>query len=117
MNFATGSDKTILKFIFQIGVIMEKMLLHFLFKTLVGYKFEFCRMKEKGFNEWIEDVFYEKKLHVICGVGPSDPPKTLEEAETKFKVLVEKYNAAVVEYKKGTIKRKKKELNQDFKQN
>lgn len=117
MNFATGSDKPILKLIFQIGVLMENQLLLFLFKTLVGYKFEFCRMKEKKFNEWLEDVFYDEKLHVICGVGPSDIPKTLEEAETKFSVLVEKYNAAVVEYKKGAVKRKKKELNQDFKQN
>ena len=91
-----------------------KQLLLFLFKTLVGYKFEFCRIKEKN-NEWLEDVFYDDKLHVICGVGPSDIPKTLEKAETKFKVLVEKYNAAVVQFKKGAVKRKKKELNQDFK--
>ena len=115
MNFASGSDKPILKLIFQIGFLMKEQLLHFPFKTLVGYKFEFCRMKEKGFNEWIEDVFYDERLHIIAGVGPSDIPKTLEEAETKFSVLVEKYNAAVVEYKKGAIKRKKKELNQDFK--
>ena len=94
MNFVTGSDKLILKLIFQIGFLMMVQLLLFLFKTLVGYRFELCRMKEKGINEWLEDVFYD---------------------ETKFSVLVEKYNTAVVEYKKGAIKRKKKELNQDFK--
>lgn len=115
MNFATGSDKPILKLIFQIGFLMMVQLLLFLFKTLVGYRFELCRMKEKGINEWLEDVFYDGKLHIIAGVGPSDIPKTLEEAETKFSVLVEKYNTAVVEYKKGAVKRKKKELNQDFK--
>lgn len=115
MNFATGLDKPILKLIFQIGFLMMVQLLLFLFKTLVGYRFELCRMKEKGINEWLEDVFYDGKLHIIAGVGPSDIPKTLEEAETKFSVLVEKYNTAVVEYKKGAVKRKKKELNQDFK--
>lgn len=115
MNFVTGSDKPILKLIFQIGFLMMVQLLLFLFKTLVGYRFELCRMKEKGINEWLEDVFYDGKLHIIAGVGPSDIPKTLEEAETKFSVLVEKYNTAVVEYKKGAVKRKKKELNQDFK--
>ena len=115
MNFVTGSDKLILKLIFQIVFLMKEQLLLFLFMTLVGYRFELCRMKEKGINEWLEDVFYDGKLHIIAGVGPSDIPKTLEEAETKFSVLVEKYNTAVVEYKKGAVKRKKKELNQDFK--
>lgn len=66
-------------------------------------------------NEWISDIFYDGSFNCIWSTGPyNQPPKDLIEAEIRLVSLYEKYKVASLEYKNAIVRRKKRQISEDF---